>query len=69
MSHSDLPLNRSYGYGTLVSQVGTNLVILKIHDLAGINFSDFIISSSYQVLFEFPIVFSNDEPSTESRSF
>ena len=40
-------------------------VIFKIHDLVGINFSDFIISSSdtYQILSEFPTVSSNDEPS------
>ena len=47
---------------TLVSLllVGTKF---KIHDLVGINFSDFIISSSdtYQVLSGFPKVSSNDE--------
>ena len=37
----------------------------KIHDLAGISFSDFVISSSdtYRVLSGFPTVSSNDEPS------
>ena len=38
---------------------------LKIHDLVGINFSEFVISSSdtYQVLSGSHTVSSNDEPS------
>ena len=51
--------------------VGTKVSNFKVHDLAGINFSDidFIISSSdtYQVLSGFPTVFSNvDEPSQKA---
>ena len=43
-------------------------MIFKIHDLVGINFSDFIISSSdtYQVLSGFPTVSSKDKPSQKA---
>ena len=41
---------------------------LKIHDLAGINFSDFIILSSvtYQVLCGLPTISSINEPSQKA---
>ena len=50
---------------TLVSLllVGTNLAIFKIHNLAGINFSDFIISSFNLNLLA---VSSEDEPSQKA---
>ena len=45
-------------FTTLMSLLlaGTNLVIFKIHDLANNYFSNFIISSTYQVLSGFPTV-------------
>ena len=48
--------------------VGTKFSDFQIHDLAGINFSDFMISSSgtYQILSGFPTVSSNDEPSQKA---
>ena len=48
---------------------GTKLAIFKIHDLVGINLSDFIISSSdtYQVLSGSPTVSSNDEPPQKAK--
>ena len=50
--------------------VGTKVSNFKVHDLAGINFSDidFIILSSdtYQVLSGFPTISNNDEPSQKA---
>ena len=50
---------------------GTKFNHFQIHDLAGINFSDFMISSSgtYQVLSGFPIVFSDDESSQKTNIY
>ena len=44
------------------------IAIFKIHDLAGIYFSNFIISSSdtYQVLSGLPTIPNNDEPSQKA---
>ena len=53
---------------TIISRYKIQRFSKIIHDLAGINFSDFVISSSdtYQVLSGSPTVSSNDEPSQKA---